>query len=148
MENSNKKPILIYTLNPSSCVIAECERDLYIASLLGVKNVRLCFVYDDTDNELSHFNRADEIISKLSDVSKKLGFESFLAQSSIKGKGFLPIITYVDSKGVLCGSSTLFSIEQEKHKDLLVERERVGKMLVKKSGLDLIMQLEYSNENR
>ena len=44
---NNDELMLIYTFNSSNSVIPECQRDLYEASLLGIKNVRLFQSFTD-----------------------------------------------------------------------------------------------------
>ena len=58
-----RKMCLIYPFNPNTAVVANFQRDLYLASLLGVKNVKFYPIYRDTKD--STIDKSIDIVDKL-----------------------------------------------------------------------------------
>ena len=58
-----RKMCLIYPFNPNTVVVADSQRDLYLASLLGVKNVKFYPIYRDMKD--STIDKSFDIVDKL-----------------------------------------------------------------------------------
>ena len=121
---------LLLIVKESDGVVAEYQRQLYEASLLGIERVIYCLVCDSEDNK-----RLDHIMDKLEmtcDILKMHSldkvfyvWDSFLSDSKVMrtyAEGFL--ISSISS-------NVYFNSYKEEKKDLLHNRERVGKVIVK-----------------
>lgn len=134
MEN-NDELMLIYTFNSSNSVIPECQRDLYEASLLGIKNVRLFQSFTDEDREVNCL-RSQKVCDKLVKTCQILGYDLIEINGSIKGKGFSPQIVSYDRDSRLIKSTRWFNLQNfiDNNSSTLESRERVGKRLIKRKN--------------
>ena len=133
MEN-NDELMLIYTFNSSNAVIPECQRDLYEASLLGIKNVRLFQSFTDEDREVD-FLRSQKVCDKLVKTCQILGYDLIEINGSIKGKGFSPQIVSYDRDSRLIKPTRWFNLKNfiDNNFSALENRESVGKRLIKRN---------------
>lgn len=133
MEN-NDELMLIYTFNSSNAVIPECQRDLYEASLLGIKNVRLFQSFTDEDREVD-FLRSQKVCDKLVKTCQILGYDLIEINGSIKGKGFSSQIVSYDRDSRLIKPTRWFNLKNfiDNNFSALENRESVGKRLIKRN---------------
>lgn len=134
MEN-NDELMLIYTFNSSNAVTPECQRDLYEASLLGIKNVRLFQSFTDEDREVDYL-RSQKVCDKLVKPCQILGYDLIEINGSIKGKGFSPQIVSYDRDSRLIKPTRWFNLQNfiDNNSSTLESRERVGKRLIKRKN--------------
>ena len=121
------KMCLIYPFNPNTTVVADSQRDLYLASLLRVKTVKFYPIYRDTKD--SAVDKTIDIVDKLVSISLELDYEYIFSLKKICG--FSPKIFYYNEKNygyvnlgeyIASNSSTLEN------------RESVGKRLIKRKN--------------
>ena len=134
MENDDEL-MLIYTFNSSNAVIPECQRDLYEASLLGIKSVRLFQSFTDEDREVDCL-RSQKVCDKLVKTCQILGYELIEINGSIKGKVFSPQIVSYDKDSRLIKSTKWFNLQDfiDNNSSALENRERMGKRLIKRKN--------------
>lgn len=130
----NDELMLIYTFNSSNAVIPECQRDLYEASLLGIKNVRLFQSFTDEDREVD-FLRSQKVCDKLVKTCQILGYDLIEINGSIKGKGFSSQIVSYDRDSRLIKPTRWFNLKKfiDNNFSALENRESVGKRLIKRN---------------
>ena len=130
----NDELMLIYTFNSSNAVIPECQRDLYEASLLGIKNVRLFQSFTDEDREVD-FLRSQKVCDKLVKTCQILGYDLIEINGSIKGKGFSSQIVSYDRDSRLIKPTRWFNLKNfiDNNFSALENRESVGKRLIKRN---------------
>ena len=130
----NDELMLIYTFNSSNAVIPECQRDLYEASLLGIKNVRLLQSFTDEDREVDYL-RSQKVCDKLVKTCQILGYDLIEINGSIKGKGFSPQIVSYDRDSRLIKPTRWFNLKNfiDNNFSALENRESVGKRLIKRN---------------
>ena len=73
---------MIYPFNPNTAVVADSQRDLYLASLLGVKNVKFYLIYRDM--KYSTIDKSFDIVDKLVSTSLELDYEEALPHGFFK----------------------------------------------------------------
>ncbi len=128
-----KKMCLIYPFNPNTAVVANCQRDLYLASLLGVKNVKFYPIYRDMKD--STINKSFDIVDKLVSTSLELDYEEALPHGFFKGLGGFPpkIFYYNEEKRMYDGYINLDKYI-DNNSSALENRESVGKRLIKRKN--------------
>lgn len=131
--NGNAHDTLFLVIKEEDGVVAEYQRQLYEASLLGIDRVMYCLVCDSNEN--NEHNRIDDALEKLEmtcDILKMqllnktiIVWDSFDENSRIiktNDEGFL-------ISSIACGD--YFDCYKAKNSDVLQTREKVGKVLAK-----------------
>ena len=128
-----RKMCLIYPFNPNTAVVSELQRDLYLASLLGVKNVKFYPVYKDTKD--STIDKSFDIVDKLVSTSLELGYDEALPHGFFKGLGgFSPKIFYYNEEKRMYDGYVNLDEYIDNNSSTLESRERVGKRLIKRKN--------------
>lgn len=133
INNGNAHDTLFLVIKEGDGVVAEYQRQLYEASLLGIDRVMYCLVCDSNEN--NKHNRIDDALEKLEmtcDILKMqllnktiIVWDSFDENSRIiktNDEGFL-------ISSIACGD--YFDCYKAKNSDVLQTREKVGKVLAK-----------------
>lgn len=131
--NGNAHDTLFLVIKEEDGVVAEYQRQLYEASLLGIDRVMYCLVCDSNEN--NEHNRIDDSLEKLEmtcDILKMqllnktiIVWDSFGEDSRIiktNDEGFV-------ISSIACGD--YFDCYKAKNSDMLQTREKVGKVLAK-----------------
>ena len=131
--NGNAHDTLFLVIKEEDGVVAEYQRQLYEASLLGIDRVMYCLVCDSNKN--NEHNRIDDSLEKLEitcDILKMqllnktfIVWDSFGEDSRIiktNDEGFI-------ISSIACGD--YFDCYKAKNSDVLQTREKVGKVLAK-----------------
>ena len=131
--NGNAHDTLFLVIKEEDGVVAEYQRQLYEASLLGIDRVMYCLVCDSNEN--NEHNRIDAALEKLEmtcDILKMqllnktiIVWDSFGEDSRIiktNDEGFV-------ISSIACGD--YFDCYKAKNSDMLQTREKVGKVLAK-----------------
>ena len=131
--NGNAHDTLFLVIKEEDGVVAEYQRQLYEASLLGIDRVMYCLVCDSNEN--NKHSRIDDALEKLGmtcDILKMqllnktiIVWDSFDENSRIiktNDEGFL-------ISSIACGD--YFDCYKAKNSDMLQTREKVGKVLAK-----------------
>ena len=131
--NGNAHDTLFLVIKEEDGVVAEYQRQLYEASLLGIDRVMYCLVCDSNEN--NEHNRIDDSLEKLEmtcDILKMqllnktiIVWDSFGEDSRIiktNDEGFV-------ISSIACGD--YFDCYKAKNSDVLQTREKVGKVLAK-----------------
>ena len=131
--NGNAHDTLFLIIKEEDGVVAEYQRQLYEASLLGIDRVMYCLVCDSNEN--NEHNRIDDSLEKLEmtcDILKMqllnktiIVWDSFGEDSRIiktNDEGFV-------ISSIACGD--YFDCYKAKNSDMLQTREKVGKVLAK-----------------
>lgn len=131
--NGNAHDTLFLVIKEEDGVVAEYQRQLYEASLLGIDRVMYCLVCDSNEN--NEHNRIDDSLEKLEmtcDILKMqllnktiIVWDSFDEDSRIiktNDEGFV-------ISSIACGD--YFDCYKAKNSDVLQTREKVGKVLAK-----------------
>ena len=131
--NGNAHDTLFLVIKEEDGVVAEYQRQLYEASLLGIDRVMYCLVCDSNEN--NEHNRIDDSLEKLEmtcDILKMqllnktiIVWDSFGEDSRIiktNDEGFI-------ISSIACGD--YFDCYKAKNSDVLQTREKVGKVLAK-----------------
>ena len=128
-----RKMCLIYPFNPNTAVVADLQRDLYLASLLGVKNVKFYPVYKDTKD--STIDKSFDIVDKLVSTSLELGYDEALPHGFFKGiGGFSPKIFYYNEEKRMYDGYVNLDEYIDNNSSTLENRESVGKRLIKRKN--------------
>ena len=128
-----RKMCLIYPFNPNTAVVADLQRDLYLASLLGVKNVKFYPVYKDTKD--STIDKSFDIVDKLVSTSLELGYDEALPHGFFKGiGGFSPKIFYYNEEKRMYDGYVNLDEYIDNNSSALENRESVGKRLIKRKN--------------
>ena len=128
-----RKMCLIYPFNPNTTVVADSQRDLYLASLLGVKDVKFYPIYKDTRN--STIERSFDIIDKLVSTSLELDYDEALPHGFFKGlRGFSPKIFYYNEKTRMYNGYVNLDEYIDNNSNTLENRESVEKRLIKRKN--------------
>ena len=128
-----RKMCLIYPFNPNTAVVADLQRDLYLASLLGVKNVKFYPVYKDTKD--STIDKSIDIVDKLVSTSLELGYDEALPHGFFKGiGGFSPKIFYYNEEKRMYDGYVNLDEYIDNNSSTLENRESVGKRLIKRKN--------------
>ena len=128
-----RKMCLIYPFNPNTAVVAELQRDLYLASLLGVKNAKFYPVYKDTKD--STIDKSIDIVDKLVSTSLELGYDEALPHGFFKGiGGFSPKIFYYNEEKRMYDGYVNLDEYIDNNSSALENRESVGKRLIKRKN--------------
>lgn len=128
-----RKMCLIYPFNPNTVVVADSQRDLYLASLLGVKNVKFYPIYRDMKD--STIDKSFDIVDKLVSTSLELDYEEALSHGFFKGLGgFSPKIFYYNEETRMYDGYINLDEYIDNNSSTLENRERVGKRLIKRKN--------------
>ena len=128
-----RKMCLIYPFNPNTAVVADLQRDLYLASLLGVKNAKFYPVYKDTKD--STIDKSIDIVDKLVSTSLELGYDEALPHGFFKGLGgFSPKIFYYNEEKRMYDGYVNLDEYIDNNSSALENRESVGKRLIKRKN--------------
>ena len=128
-----RKMCLIYPFNPNTIVVADCQRDLYLASLLGVKNVKFYPIYRDMKDSTT--TKSFDIVDKLVSTSLELDYEEALPHGFFKGLGgFSPKIFYYNEKTRMYDGYINLDEYIANNSSALENRETVGKRLIKRKN--------------
>ena len=128
-----RKMCLIYPFNPNTAVVADLQRDLYLASLLGVKNVKFYPVYKD--NKDSTIDKSFDIVDKLVSTSLELGYDEALPHGFFKGiGGFSPKIFYYNEEKRMYDGYVNLDEYIDNNSSALENRESIGKRLIKRKN--------------
>ena len=128
-----RKMCLIYPFNPNTAVVAELQRDLHLASLLGVKNAKFYPVYKDTKD--STIDKSFDIVDKLVSTSLELGYDEALPHGFFKGiGGFSPKIFYYNEEKRMYDGYVNLDEYIDNNSSALENRESVGKRLIKRKN--------------
>ena len=128
-----RKMCLIYPFNPNTTVVANIQRNLYLASLLGVKNVKFYPVYKDTKD--STIDKSFDIVDKLVSTSLELGYDEALPHGFFKGiGGFSPKIFYYNEEKRMYDGYVNLDEYIDNNSSALENRESVGKRLIKRKN--------------
>ncbi len=126
-----EKKCLIYPFNPNTTVVAKLQRNLYLASLLGVKNVKFYPIYKDTKD--STIDKSINIVDKLVNTSLELDYEEALPHGFFKGtNGFSPKIFYYNEEKRMYDGYVNLDEYIENNSSTIKNRESVGKRLIKR----------------
>ena len=132
LENE-RKMCLIYPFNPNTAVVAASQRDLYLASLLGVKNVKFYPIYRDMKD--STLDKSLDIVDKLVSTSLELDYEDALPHGFFKGLGgFSPKIFYYNEETRMYDGYVNLDEYIDNNSSALENRESVGKRLIKRKN--------------
>lgn len=132
LENE-RKMCLIYPFNPNTTVVAASQRDLYLASLLGVKNVKFYPIYRDMKD--STLDKSLDIVDKLVSTSLELDYEDALPHGFFKGLGgFSPKIFYYNEETRMYDGYVNLDEYIDNNSSALENRESVGKRLIKRKN--------------
>ena len=128
-----RKMCLIYPFNPNTVVVADSQRDLYLASLLGVKNVKFYHIYRDMKD--STIDKSFDIVDKLVSTSLELDYEEALPHGFFKGLGgFPPKIFYYNEETRMYDGYIILDEYIDNNSTALENRESVGKRLIKRKN--------------
>lgn len=127
-----RKMCLICPFNPNTAVVAELQRDLYLASLLGVKNAKFYLVYKDTKD--STIDKSFDIVDKLVSTSLELGYDEALPHGFFKGLGFSPKVFYYNEEKRMYDGCVNLDEYISNNSSALENRESVGKRLIKRKN--------------
>lgn len=128
-----RKMCLIYPFNPNTTVVANIQRNLYLASLLGVKNAKFYPVYKDTKD--STIDKSIDIVDKLVSTSLELGYDEALPHGFFKGiGGFSPKIFYYNEEKRMYDGYVNLDEYIDNNSSTLENRESVGKRLIKRKN--------------
>ena len=125
-----RKMCLIYPFNPNTAIVANIQRDLYLASLLGVKNVKFYLIYRDMGD--STLDKSFDIFDKLVSTSLELDYEEALPHGFFKGFGFSPKIFYYNEEKRMYDGYVNLDEYIDNNSSTLENRESVGKRLIKR----------------
>lgn len=120
---------LIYPFNPVTTVVANCERDLYIASLLGISKVKFYPIYRDL--KVATVEKSFDVAEKLVTIALELGYEEALVHGFFRGFGFSPKIFSYNEELSMYDGCIDFLEYQERNSDILKDRESIGNRLIK-----------------
>lgn len=127
-----RKMCLIYPFNPNTTVVADCQRDLYLASLLGVKNVKFYPIYRDMKDSTT--TKSFDIVDKLVSTSLELDYEEALPYGFFKEFGFSPKIFYYNEEKRMYDAQISLDEYIASNSSTLENRETVGKRLIKRKN--------------
>lgn len=134
VSNTNMYNTLFLVIQVNEGVLPEYQRQLYEASLLGIKRVLYCHVFDS--NGGNNHNRLDRMIEKLEMVCRTLNIQSFDRTMSLwppfSCMGGSKVIKTND-EGIISNIGDNFDYYKEKNHRILENREKIGKVLVKSS---------------
>lgn len=120
---------LIYPFNTVTTVVANCERDLYIASLLGISKVKFYPIYRDL--KVATVEKSFDVAEKLVTIALELGYEEALVHGFFRGFGFSPKIFSYNEESSMYDGCIDFLEYQERNSDILKDRESIGNRLIK-----------------
>ena len=120
---------LIYPFNTVTTVVANCERDLYIASLLGISKVKFYPIYRDL--KVATVEKSFDVAEKLVTIALELGYEEALVHGFFRGFGFSPKIFSYNEELSMYDGCIDFLEYQERNSDILKNRESIGNRLIK-----------------
>lgn len=120
---------LIYPFNTVTTVVANCERDLYIASLLGISKVKFYPIYRDL--KVATVEKSFDVAEKLVTIALELGYEEALVHGFFRGFGFSPKIFSYNEELSMYDGCIDFLEYQERNSDILKDRESIGNRLIK-----------------
>lgn len=120
---------LIYPFNTVTTVVANCERDLYIASLLGISKVKFYPIYCDL--KAATVEKSFDVAEKLVTIALELGYEEALVHGFFRGFGFSPKIFSYNEELSMYDGCIDFLEYQERNSDILKNRESIGNRLIK-----------------
>ena len=120
---------LIYPFNTVTTVVANCERDLYIASLLGISKVKFYPIYRDL--KVATVEKSFDVAEKLVTIALELGYEEALVHGFFRGFGFSPKIFSYNEELSMYDGCIDFLEYQERNSDILKARESIGNRLIK-----------------
>lgn len=120
---------LIYPFNTVTTVVANCERDLYIASLLGISKVKFYPIYRDL--KVATVEKSFDVTEKLVTIALELGYEEALVHGFFRGFGFSPKIFSYNEELSMYDGCIDFLEYQERNSDILKNRESIGNRLIK-----------------
>ncbi len=120
---------LIYPFNTVTTVVANCERDLYIASLLGISKVKFYPIYRDL--KAATVEKSFDVAKKLVTIALELGYEEALVHGFFRGFGFSPKIFSYNEELSMYDGCIDFLEYQERNSDILKDRESIGNRLIK-----------------
>ena len=131
--NNNLYDTLFLIIKEGDGVVAEYQRQLYEASLLGIDRVMYCFVCDSNEN--NERNRIDEAMEKLNMTCDILKMQ-LLDMIAIVEEPFYDYskVVKTNEDGFLrsiIDSGADFTCYKNENKSKLQNRERVGKILIK-----------------
>ena len=110
-------------------VVANCERDLYIASLLGISKVKFYPIYRDL--KVATVEKSFDVAEKLVTIALELGYEEALVHGFFRGFGFSPKIFSYNEELSMYDGCIDFLEYQERNSDILKDRESIGNRLIK-----------------
>ena len=131
--NGNAHDTLFLIIKEEDGVVAEYQRQLYEASLLGIDRVMYCLVCDSNEN--NEHNRIDDSLEKLEmtcDILKMQLFNKTIIVWDSFGEDSRIIKTNDEGfviSSIACGD--YFDCYKAKNSDMLQTREKVGKVLAK-----------------
>ena len=120
---------LIYPFNTVTTVVANCERDLYIASLLGISKVKFYPIYRYL--KVATVEKSFDVAEKLVTIALELGYEEALVHGFFRGFGFSPKIFSYNEELSMYDGCIDFLEYQERNSDILKDRESIGNRLIK-----------------
>ena len=120
---------LIYPFNTVTTVVANCERDLYIASLLGISKVKFYPIYRDL--KVATVEKSFDVAEKLVTIALELGYEEALVHGFFRGFGFSPKIFSYNEELSMYDGCIDFLEYQERNSDILKNRESIGNRIIK-----------------
>ena len=127
-----RKMCLIYTFDPNTAVVADIQRDLYLASLLGIKEVKFYPTYNDTKD--STIDKSIDILDKLVSTAFELGYEKALPNCFFRDAVLFPKIFYYNKEtGLYDGYINLYEYI-DNNASSLENRETIGKRLIKRKN--------------
>ena len=124
---------LIYPFNTVTTVVANCERDLYIASLLGISKVKFYPIYRDL--KVATVEKSFDVAEKLVTIALELGYEEALVHGFFRGFGFSPKIFSYNEELSMYDGCIDFLEYQERNSDILKDRESIGNRLIKSKNI-------------
>lgn len=128
-DNTDAQDTLLLVIKESDGVIAEYQRQLYEASLLGIERVYYCLCFDLNENR-----RLDDALEKLKMVCDILNMEVLDRMITIWNSSMVDSrIVKTNSDGIICSvfGTEYFSKYKETNIGKLQDRERVGKVMAK-----------------
>ena len=135
MYNRNFKTGLLLAIDPINGVVAEYKRQIYEASLLGIKSIKYIFLLDQGNESENIYNKIDEIIKLLNETIKK--FDLKVCDTilySFQSKNKVSSVVKVDNLGRLRScieGYEDFSTYKKHNKDKLRNRKKLSMALRK-----------------
>ncbi len=131
--NDNAHDTLFLVIKEGDGVVAEYQRQLYEASLLGIDRVMYCLVCDSNEN--NEHNRIDDSLEKLEMTCDILKMQLLDKTVIVEGPFYdYSKVVKTNEDGFLMSiidSGADFTCYKNENKSKLQNRERVGKILVK-----------------